>query len=56
MFIKIIKIDFLNIWIDWILYMKCCYYFEYIGLKLKKFRLDRLKLEKEYLFIWVLNY
>lgn len=29
---------------------------EYIGLKLKKSRLDRSKLEKEYLFTWVLNY
>lgn len=56
MFTKIIKTDFSNTWTDWTLYTKCCYYFEYIGLKLKKSRLDRSKLEKEYLFTWVLNY
>lgn len=56
MFTKIRKTDFSNTWTDWTLYTKCCYYFEYIGLKLKKSRLDRSKLEKEYLFTWVLNY
>lgn len=56
MFTKIMKTDFSNTWTDWTLYTKCCYYFEYIGLKLKKSRLDRSKLEKEYLFTWVLNY